>query len=415
MAKRLETKYIGVYYTMVNVPGGKKPSGEEKIVKKQEESFVVVFRRPGDRKQREETVGRESQGWTAAKANNERGEYIKGKLTKSELKEDNLKKLREAELEKEKNKHLYFTVDQAMTAYLTNLNSDYKLTDESRYRLHIKPYCADKPVSELEPKHLLTITTAAIKNELEPQTRKHILGLLRRAIIWAKGKKLCTVNDDLKFEMPKFKNVVIEHYTEEEIAILLREVKKRNKKCPVGSGIIECIIFTGLRPSQVTHLKWVDISYDSNQIKVHKKSTVENDFAMIPLNSAAKNLFERMPKIDKYVFPSSRGGKLKDISYQINKALDGIDLPDNFRPLYSLRHNFASWFANVEGSNIFMLMELLTHSTVTTTQRYAHLFDTNKKDKSDNLASMLSMSEKNHEDSKKTGRIKLKNQEKDKV
>jgi integrase len=409
MAKREKTEYIGVYYTMVNVPGGKKNT-----VKKLEKCFLVTFKRPGDRKQREETVGRASQNWTAAQANIERAKYINGKLTKSELEEEKVQKLKEAELEEEKNKHLYFTVDQAMTAYLTNLNSDYKLTDESRYRLHIKPYCANKPVSKLEPKHLLTITTAAIKNELEPQTRKHILGLLRRAIIWAKGKKLCTVNDDLKFEMPKFKNVVIEHYTEEEIAILLRKVKERNNDCPVGSGIIECIIFTGLRPSQVTNLKWVDISYDSNQIKVHKKSTVENDFAMIPLNSAAKNLFERMPKIDKYVFPSSRGGKLKDCSYQINKALDGIDLPDDFRPLYSLRHNFASWFANVEGANIFMLMELLTHSSVTTTQRYAHLFDTNKKDKSDHLASMLSMSEKNHENSEKTGRIKLKKEENDK-
>jgi len=39
---------------------------------------------------------------------------------------------------------------------------------------------------------------------------------------------------------------------------------------------------------------------------------------------------------------------------------------------HDLRHTFASWFM-IRGGNIWELMEILGHSNISTTMRYAHL------------------------------------------
>ena len=50
-------------------------------------------------------------------------------------------------------------------------------------------------------------------------------------------------------------------------------------------------------------------------------------------------------------------------------------LPEDFRPLHGLRHNFASRLASSGQVDMYTLQKLLTHESPQMTQRYAHLRD----------------------------------------
>ena len=50
-------------------------------------------------------------------------------------------------------------------------------------------------------------------------------------------------------------------------------------------------------------------------------------------------------------------------------------LPEDFRPLHGLRHNFASRLASSGQVYMYTLQKLLTHESPQMTQRYAHLRD----------------------------------------
>ena len=49
--------------------------------------------------------------------------------------------------------------------------------------------------------------------------------------------------------------------------------------------------------------------------------------------------------------------------------------PKDFRPIHGLRHNFASRLASSSETDLYTLQNLMTHSSFTMTQRYAHLAD----------------------------------------
>lgn len=68
-----------------------------------------------------------------------------------------------------------------------------------------------------------------------------------------------------------------------------------------------------------------------------------------------------------------------DIGVDINRFMRRLKvkagLPEDFRPLHSLRHTFASYLASSGQVSMYELQKLLTHESPQMTQRYAHLHD----------------------------------------
>jgi integrase len=77
-----------------------------------------------------------------------------------------------------------------------------------------------------------------------------------------------------------------------------------------------------------------------------------------------------------FFMASSGGGKLTDLKKKFQLAREKAKL-ENFR-FHDLRHTFATRMANA-GVDIFTLAELLGHSDIRITKRYAHGTEENKR------------------------------------
>ncbi|MBT4483937.1 MAG: site-specific integrase [Candidatus Latescibacteria bacterium] len=139
----------------------------------------------------------------------------------------------------------------------------------------------------------------------------------------------------------------------------------------------EVIIFalgTGMRKSEILNLTWDDVVIDEvfkyGEITVNGKG---NKRRPIRMNKTVYDLILRKSKEDngQYVFPSMKTDKnLTTVIHSFTSALEKAGIT-NFR-FHDLRHTSASWMVQ-GGASLYSVQKILGHSSIRTTQRYAHL------------------------------------------
>jgi len=130
---------------------------------------------------------------------------------------------------------------------------------------------------------------------------------------------------------------------------------------------------TGMRRGELFDLKWSAINLDTKTITVRGETTKTSDTRHIPMNKEALSVLENWKKQStksQYVFPSQEGGRLEDIKSAWLKLLERAQII-GFR-WHDMRHDFASRLV-MAGVPINTVRDLLGHSDIKMTLRYAHL------------------------------------------
>jgi integrase len=101
---------------------------------------------------------------------------------------------------------------------------------------------------------------------------------------------------------------------------------------------------TGLRRSELFHLRWEDIDFEGKWLTVRGLSAKNGQTRRIPLNAEAFSTLESWRKLandgELRVFPGVGGGRLKRVDRAWRRLKKGAEL-QNFR-FHDLRHHFAS-------------------------------------------------------------------------
>jgi integrase len=238
--------------------------------------------------------------------------------------------------------------------------------------------------------HKTIRTDASINREMS--CLRH---MFRKAVEWEMIER--SPFDRGKSLMLKENNKRFRFLAEKEITELLNE-------CPgYLRNIVECALLTGMRKSEILGLKWDQIR--NGFIYLHETKPKES--RQIPINDDLEALFDRIKgRGTVYAFPHSgkpkkqhlnsndvftyNGKPIDDVKGSFNNAVKGAGIVD-FK-FHDLRHTFASQVL-LRGGDLKDIQELLGHSTMTMTLRYAHLTQEHKK-KAVNLLNGLTATDK---------------------
>ncbi len=157
---------------------------------------------------------------------------------------------------------------------------------------------------------------------------------------------------------------------EEEIELL---------KCaaPYIQDIVRFALGTGLRIGDILSLPWSGIDLETNILKVF--AAKPGKITEIPINSEVRKVLEywRLGKRNDFVFYNPETGK-PFVDLKAGFALACRKAGISGVTWHTLRHTFASRLLD-RGVDIITVKELLGHSTVTVTMRYAHTNLANKR------------------------------------
>jgi integrase len=146
---------------------------------------------------------------------------------------------------------------------------------------------------------------------------------------------------------------------------------------PYLREMIQFAINTGLRTSDIFNLKWTEV--DIEQVRLKKIVRKNEKPLSLPLNDTALRIIEARQGIQHgpHVFYNPMtGDKFKDVKGALAAAVKRAGLGKVTWHMF--RHTFASRLTR-EGVDIVTVKELLGHSNISTTLRYAHSNDDAKR------------------------------------
>lgn len=168
-------------------------------------------------------------------------------------------------------------------------------------------------------------------------------------------------------------------FSENEVAEVLSQIQN-----PVGFEairdklIIDLFYTTGIRRTELIHLKLSNVNLSNNTIKVLGKRNKERILPVLPIISKQFILYlNERSRIEKvmdfdYFFLLKKGLKLNDsfVYRLINTYFSTVSEKVKKSP-HILRHTFATHLLN-NGADLNSVKELLGHSSLASTQIYTH-------------------------------------------
>jgi site-specific recombinase XerD len=146
---------------------------------------------------------------------------------------------------------------------------------------------------------------------------------------------------------------------------------------PEGEAEFDLLLNTGMRRAENFDLKWEHVDLERGILTVYGKGSRRR---FVPINSSARaallELYERSNG-SAFVCCHRKNEEQTDWHTKLKECVEEVGL-DNFRPYHDLRHTFASRLV-MAGVDIRSVQELLGHSSIVTTMRYAHLSPAHQK------------------------------------
>jgi integrase len=213
----------------------------------------------------------------------------------------------------------------------------------------------------------LTIVSPKTGKRLEPGTVNRELQVIRGLLRMAAGEECEYLAKAPTVKMEREPEGRLRFLSEDEATRLLDECRKAaehpnpTNRSPRLHALVVVALHTGMRRGELCGLVWSRVDFSRGVIQLEK--TKANRRREIPMNRAVYDALSALPKAGERVFPST-------YRTAFEHAVERARIEDF--TFHGLRHTFASWLT-MKGRPLKEVSELLGHSSVKMTERYAHL------------------------------------------
>lgn len=215
------------------------------------------------------------------------------------------------------------------------------------------------------------------------QTIRHNLNLIRSA--WKYAAKLGYRTAELNFPEIKLAKSPLRYLSDEEERRLLTclDPKREAKGLPPyeerlpemrrtmqdAYDLVVMLLDTGARYSEIANIEWSRIDMQERAIHLWRPK-VQNEAILYMTDRVFAILTRRKLGAGQFIFQNKQGGPRGYASLAIRRALRKAGLADS--KIHTLRHTHASRLIQ-NGLSVYEVREVLGHSDIKTTMRYAHL------------------------------------------
>lgn len=230
---------------------------------------------------------------------------------------------------------------------------------------HLKAFFGKHRLNDIRPMLIEQYKRKRLEKGRAPATVNREVACMKNIYNVAMRNKVVTANPVKGVGMLREDNEVTRVLPRDEEEQLLASA------APHVRDMIICALDSGMRLGEILGLQWKDLDLAKGIIVVEKSKTGKK--REIPISIRLRSVLVHLREIesDGTVFRWRNGKALTDIKNGYKAALRRAGLVEKRYRFHDLRHTFATRLAEA-GVDLFTIKELLGHSTIVTTQRYAH-------------------------------------------
>jgi len=341
--------------------------------------FSIYYRIEG--KQREESLGWATQGWTAQKANS-----ALAKLREAHRTGEGAYTLRERRKVKSESRKKEardsLTFGEVFTERYFPLAKENKSwrswqRELQLFKLWIGPTIGNKRLIDVSPLLLERIKKNMSEAGRAPRSIEYMLATIRQVFNFARRNDLYYGDSPTSkaTHVKKADNRRLRFLSREEASQLLALLSTRSLDV---HDMALLSLHSGMRAGEIFNLTWSDVDLERGILTL--KDTKSGRTRAAFLTDTAKAMLKRRGTGDKnaLIFPDRNGAKIAAISNTFEKAVNELGLNEGITDkrqrvvFHTLRHTYASWLVE-NGISLYAVKELLGHRTLAMTERYSHL------------------------------------------
>lgn len=244
-------------------------------------------------------------------------------------------------------------------------------TDLGFNRLRLKAEFGDLRLNQITRQHIQTFHTRLSDEGLAAATSNHYLKLLKHSLNLAIDWDMLDINPasriPLFFEDNQVENLLSDEQLE-RLMMVLKTDENRNV-CLIAIFLLS----TGVRLNEALQAKWSQVDQKNRVWCIPASNSKSKRTRAVPLNDSALDVLNQLTTRDRYenLFVNFQTQlPYTTISKVWGRLRTKAGLP-HLR-IHDLRHQFASFLVN-SGQTLFMVQQILGHSSPAVSQRYSHL------------------------------------------
>ena len=235
---------------------------------------------------------------------------------------------------------------------------------------------------EPDRENLLDFLDSLRDNGMETTSIARHLAAMRMFYRYLCSEKLVENDPTKLMDTPKLWRVLPDHLSIDEVDALLNIYPEKGDTLELRNRTLLHLLYaTGVRVSELTSLRLMDVDFENSMIRVTGKGSKERLVPVAPgvlkllvryIRTARQELIYLVPGTP-LLFVSRRSRKLnrERVWAIIKDAAFAAGISKNIHP-HTLRHSFASHLL-ANGADLRVIQEMLGHADIGTTEIYTHV------------------------------------------